>query len=102
MSAGKKDDSWKGSFGTVHLAYFKGLKYQLGYQGFKDDEMLQEGLAEAIPSKTFKIRIVPKLTKGSYHQVVFEDGVAYLQVSTFSVYNMLLPHTHVGFIDRRR
>jgi hypothetical protein len=62
------------------FSYFKdGLKWQLEYQKFKGDDMLQEGLAEVLSSKTFKFRIVDKLKKG-YNEAVIEDGVGYLQV----------------------
>ncbi|KAG6842917.1 hypothetical protein H0H93_002862 [Arthromyces matolae] len=76
----KSDQTWHKNFGTVHLAYFKnGLRAQLTSQGFKGDEMLQEGLAELLPSKTFKIRVVPK-TKSTI-ETVLEDGVVYIQMT---------------------
>lgn len=77
---GKKDQDWQRNFGATHFAYFKdGLKWQLEYQKFKGDEMLQEGLAETLTSKTFKIRVVDKLNKGYCNEVVLENGVMYLQ-----------------------
>ncbi|KAJ6581612.1 hypothetical protein B0H19DRAFT_514034 [Mycena capillaripes] len=72
------DSLWRSRIGSVVLSYFKGLKYQLEYQGFKvDDELLQEGLQEGVQSKTFRIRVVPK-TKNTTETVI-EDGVVYLQ-----------------------
>ncbi len=62
------------------MYYFDGLKDQLSQQGFESDEMLREGLAEVLTSKTFKIRVVDKISSGS-NEVVIEDGVCYLQVS---------------------
>ncbi|KAK7025224.1 hypothetical protein R3P38DRAFT_1064194 [Favolaschia claudopus] len=78
-AAGEKvgDNNWQARIGATVLNYFKGLKYQLEYQGFKEDEMLQEGLQEIVETKTFKVRVVPK-TKSTTETVV-EDGVVYLQ-----------------------
>jgi len=42
--------------------------------------MLQEGFAEGVPSKTFKIRIVDKTKSGSALETVLEDGTVYIQV----------------------
>ncbi|KAJ7911482.1 hypothetical protein B0H13DRAFT_1875765 [Mycena leptocephala] len=75
------DTKWHANFGKVHFAYFDGLKRQLESQGFKKDEMLQEGLQEVLESKTFKIRIVKKTTNDKTNEAVIEDGVVYLQVS---------------------
>ncbi|KAJ6451887.1 hypothetical protein DFH09DRAFT_964783 [Mycena vulgaris] len=74
------DKKWHANFGKVHFAYFNGLKGQLESQGFKKDDMLQEGLQEVLESKTFKIRIVKKTTGNKTNEIVIEDGVAYLQV----------------------
>ena len=54
--------------------------YQLKYAGFKEDDMLQEGLAEAVPSKTIKFRIVKALKSGYRNEAQIEDGTLYLQV----------------------
>lgn len=45
--------------------------------GFKEDDMLQEGLQEIVETKTFKVRVVPKTN--STTETVVEDGVVYLQ-----------------------
>ncbi|KAJ6577442.1 hypothetical protein B0H19DRAFT_1062063 [Mycena capillaripes] len=81
------DTKWQGNFGRVHFAYFSGLKGQLERQGFKKDDMLQEGLQEVLESKTFKIRIVQKTKDNKTNEIVIEDGVAYLQVSGPSLSN---------------
>ncbi|KAG6854500.1 hypothetical protein C0991_006102 [Blastosporella zonata] len=76
----KPDQKWHVNFGLVTLAYFKnGLKSQLINQKFKGDDMLQEGLAELLSSKTFKVRVV-KTTKTTI-ETVLENGVVYFQVS---------------------
>ncbi|KIY66245.1 hypothetical protein CYLTODRAFT_399011 [Cylindrobasidium torrendii FP15055 ss-10] len=77
----KVREDWRTNFGEATLAYFQdGLKYQIEYQKFKDDEMLQEGLQEAVEKNTFVLRVVPK-TKKTYNEVVIEDGVLYLQTT---------------------
>ncbi|KAJ7760747.1 hypothetical protein DFH07DRAFT_430750 [Mycena maculata] len=77
--AAEPPQQWQQNFGKVHFSYFNGLKGQLEMQGFKADEMLQEGLQEVVTSKTFKIRIVAK-TKDT-NETVIEDGVVYLQTT---------------------
>ncbi|KAJ3523070.1 hypothetical protein NMY22_g11611 [Coprinellus aureogranulatus] len=91
LKKGKKDDdSWESSFGTAVLAYFRdGLLYQLKYTGFKDDDMLQEGFAEGITSKTIKLRIVDALKTGYRNEAAIEDDILYLQTkSDFWYYNV--------------
>ncbi|KAJ7760746.1 hypothetical protein DFH07DRAFT_430744 [Mycena maculata] len=80
--AAQPPQQWQQNFGKVHFGYFNGLKGQLEQQGFKKDDMLQEGLQEALPSKTFKIRIVKQTTGNKTNEIVLEDGVAYLQTTT--------------------
>jgi len=76
----KEDKSWQSTFGQATLAYFQeGLKPEL--QKFKDDEMLQEGFAEAIPSKTIRVRAVKELKSGETNGPVIEEGVLYLQAN---------------------
>ncbi|KAJ7696572.1 hypothetical protein B0H17DRAFT_1198083 [Mycena rosella] len=75
--AALKDNAWQARIGATAMNYFKGIKYQLESQGFKDDDMLQEGLQEIVETKTFKLRVVAK-TKSTIETVV-EDGVVYVQ-----------------------
>lgn len=49
--------------------------------GFKDDDMLQEGFAEVITSKTIKLRVVDALKTGYRNEAAIEDDILYLQVS---------------------
>lgn len=77
----KSDTKWQQNFGKVAWSYMNGLKGQLEMQKFGSDEMLQEGLGEVLTSKTFKLRLVPKTTKGQTNEIFIENGVAYLQVS---------------------
>jgi hypothetical protein len=78
----KDDKSWQSTFGQATLAYFQeGLKAELENKGFKDDDMLQEGFAEAIPSKTIRVRAMKELKSGKTNEPVIEDGVLYLQAN---------------------
>ncbi|KIW76401.1 hypothetical protein Z517_11147 [Fonsecaea pedrosoi CBS 271.37] len=72
---------WDRILGRVSLDYFDGLKYQLERAGFKDDDMLQEGFQEAVTKREILLRVVDKLQKGTYHEVLVEDGVLVIQVS---------------------
>lgn len=80
--AGDKGRSdWDSSLGRSTLSYFDGLKSQLEYKGFRDDDMLQEGFQEGVPKNEIQLRVVDKLVKGRYHETFIEDGVLVIQVS---------------------
>ncbi|KAG6915223.1 hypothetical protein DXG01_012642 [Tephrocybe rancida] len=82
LGAVNKDTDWHQNFGKATFAYFNdGLKYQLERQGFKGDEMLQEGFAEVVTSKTFQIRIVKKTKNDATLETVVEDGTVYIQMT---------------------
>ncbi|KAF7308446.1 hypothetical protein HMN09_00693500 [Mycena chlorophos] len=68
---------WKSSLGRTALAYLDGLKSQLDSQGFRKDDMLQEGLQEIVETKIFRLRVLPK-TENTLETVI-EDGVCYIQ-----------------------
>ncbi|KEF59413.1 uncharacterized protein A1O9_04257 [Exophiala aquamarina CBS 119918] len=70
---------WDRGFGDGTYGYFEGLKGQLEYKGFKDDDMLQEGFQEGVSKNEIQLRVVDKLTKGSYHELFIEDGVLVIQ-----------------------
>jgi hypothetical protein len=76
-----QNPSWDTQIGSATLSYFSGVENHLKRQGFKGDEMLQEGFQEAVEKGEICFRIVDKLTKGSYNEVIIEDGVLYVQVS---------------------
>ncbi|THU90582.1 hypothetical protein K435DRAFT_781165 [Dendrothele bispora CBS 962.96] len=97
LKEGVKDEGWQTSFGRAVFDYFEGFKSQLGYQGFKDDEMLQEGLADVFSSKKIVLRVLPKIKK-SYNEAVIEDGTVYLQ-TTPSNWWVNVSQTGEGFID---
>lgn len=77
--------NWDKQLGAGTLSYFSALENQIKRAGFKGDDMLQEGFQEAAEKGEICFRIVDKLTKGSYNEVIFEDGVLYIQVRPYSV-----------------
>ena len=66
---------WQKAFARVTMLYFEGLAHQLEYAGFGKDEMLQEGLQEAVEKNEIQLRVVDKLVKKTYHEVVIENGI---------------------------
>ncbi|KAI1296995.1 hypothetical protein F5Y03DRAFT_370234 [Xylaria venustula] len=80
----KKTDlrkDWQDNFGISVTSYFSGLVSQLEWQKFEDDELLQEGFNDVIDKGEVVLRIVDKLQKSSYCEVVIEDGVLYIQTT---------------------
>lgn len=78
-------DDYPANLGNFTLKYLEGLNWYLKCQKFDTDDMLQEGLTEAIENNLIKFRIVDKLSK-SYNEAVVEDGVLYLQVSCSNIH----------------
>lgn len=78
---GRIGDDWASRLGYLMRAHFEGLSSQLEYQGFDKDELLQEGLNEALETGEFRFRIQDELSKGTYSEVVVEDGAVYINVS---------------------
>lgn len=79
-SGSKVRADWDKIIGGATLAYFEGLKYQLERAGFKGDDMLQEGFQDGVSKNEISFRVVEKLVKGSYHEILVEDGVLVIQV----------------------
>ncbi|KAI0397975.1 hypothetical protein F5Y17DRAFT_256931 [Xylariaceae sp. FL0594] len=80
----KKTDlrqDWESVLGSYTLLYFEGLVSQLQWQKFPDDDLLQEGLNEAVDKGEIVLRIVDNLKNGTYNEAVIEDGVLYLQTT---------------------
>lgn len=71
--------SWEVNLGSFVRLYFEGLLGYLTREKFGEDDMLQEGLAEAVDKSIVQFRLVDEL-KASYNECVIEDGVLYLQV----------------------
>ena len=81
QGAGSSDlqREWRKRVGSVTLAYFAGLAHQLEYAGFGKDDMLQEGLQDAVEKNEIQLRVVEKLVKKTYYEVVVEKGVLVIQ-----------------------
>lgn len=75
-------DDWEGNLGSFTLSYLESFVSYLEYNKFEGDELLQEGLAEGVPKGEIHMRVVDKLAKGSYNEILIDDGALYLQVST--------------------
>lgn len=73
---------WQTNIGSWTFSYFDGLATQLDWQKFGSDELLQEGFNEAVEKQEIAFRIVDKFKYASYCEVVVEDGVLYIQVSS--------------------
>ncbi|KAF9498661.1 hypothetical protein BDN71DRAFT_1503731 [Pleurotus eryngii] len=99
MKGGKPTSvNWMEKFANVTLEYFNGgIKAQLDRQGFKDDDLLQEGLAKVPTSKTFKLWIVETMKNPGIHET-FEDGVCYIQ-TTVENWEYNLPFVGEGLVD---
>jgi hypothetical protein len=83
LKAGKDvRDDWEKEFGNMVFLYFQGAATQMEYQKFGEDDMLQEGLLEAIEKHEIAFRVVDKLVQNhsSYNECLIEDGVLYIRV----------------------
>jgi hypothetical protein len=69
-----------GQFGTVIVDYFKGFANNLVYLKFKGDDMMQEAFQETCSKGIIRLEVVDALKHGTYHDVIFEDGICKLQV----------------------
>ncbi|KAK7060760.1 hypothetical protein VNI00_000492 [Paramarasmius palmivorus] len=79
LKAAKGDDSsWEEGFGRATFSYIRGLNSQFESQGFKGDDMLQEGIAEVMTAQKIVFLVVSEIKK-KYHELVLEDGVLYLR-----------------------
>jgi len=70
---------WQKRFGAHIFGYFEGFVNTLDFIGFGKDDMLQEGFQEAIEKNEISLRIVDKLVKGTYNEVIIENGVLVIQ-----------------------
>ena len=72
---------WQKSLGRFTLEYFHKFAEVMEDKGFGDDEMLQEGVKESVEKNQIALRIVDKLSKGSYNEPIIENGVLYIQTT---------------------
>ena len=61
--------------------YFNAVYKAVDELGFGKDEMLQEGLQEAMEKNEIQLRVVEKLVKGYYNEIIFENGVLIVQTT---------------------
>lgn len=73
------DESWERNLGSFTLKYFEALLSWMEYNKVKEDDMVQEGVNEALASGTVAVRVVDELKNGGYNEAVFEGEVLYLQ-----------------------
>lgn len=72
-------DDWQNNLANFTYRYFDALRYHMKNMKVADDEMVREGLLEAVSTNEYAFRIVDKLSYASYCECVIEDGVLYLQ-----------------------
>ncbi|KAL1889737.1 hypothetical protein Sste5346_008723 [Sporothrix stenoceras] len=80
-NSSKLSSNWEEQLGPFVLQYFEGVQSNLAYNKCKEDEMIQEGVNEAVDKSTFEMRIVDKLKYASYCEVVVEDGKLFVQTT---------------------
>ncbi|KAK4156634.1 hypothetical protein C8A00DRAFT_12447 [Chaetomidium leptoderma] len=72
-------EDWQRNLANFTFRYFDSLAYQMKYLKVGEDEMVQEGVLEAVSTNEYAFRIVDKLKYESYCECDIEDGVLYLQ-----------------------
>ncbi|KAI3545937.1 hypothetical protein CABS03_01259 [Colletotrichum abscissum] len=70
---------WEVNIGAFTRMYFEGLRSQMRYQKFDDDDMLREGFNEAAEKGEIHFRIVDKMAYATYGEVVLDDELICLQ-----------------------
>ena len=77
--AGDLPREWQKTFGSVVLHHFEAFVEVIEQGGFSKDEMLQEGFQESIDKGIVEFRIVDKLVKNRYHEMILEEGRLVIQ-----------------------
>jgi hypothetical protein len=72
-------DDWQSNLANFTYRYFDALRYHMKNMKVAEDEMVREGLLEAVSTNEYVFRVVDKLSYASYCECVIEDGVLYLQ-----------------------
>ena len=72
---------WRKNLGANTLAYFNAVYKAVDQLGFGKDDMLQEGLKDAMEKNEIQLRVVDKLVKGYYNEAIFENGVLIVQTT---------------------
>ncbi|KAK4044358.1 hypothetical protein C8A01DRAFT_42797 [Parachaetomium inaequale] len=72
-------DDWQTNLADFTFRYFDALAYQMKYLQVGEDELVREGVLEAVSTNEYAFRIVDALKYDSYCECDVEDGVLYLQ-----------------------
>ena len=84
----KAGSHWGANLGQATLSYFQGVRSSLENRKFGSDDLLQEGIPEAINKNEITLKIVDNLDcGGSYNEVVIKDGLLIVQVSL--IFNLI-------------
>lgn len=73
-------DDWEQNLGDFARRYFEAVVDVLEREKFGEDEMLREGLEEAVPKAVLRLKVLEKIG-GSYNETLLEDGALVVQVS---------------------
>lgn len=81
MLKGNKDvrDDWERNLGSFAKGYYESFVDVLAREKFGEDDLLREGFEEAAEKGVVRLRIVEKLVKGSYNEILVEDGAVVMQ-----------------------
>ena len=77
--AGDLQREWQKHYGKVVLQHFEAFVQVIEQGGFSKDEMLQEGFQESIDTGIGEFRIVDKLAKKHYNEMILEQGRLVIQ-----------------------
>jgi hypothetical protein len=92
-------DDWPANLANFTHLYFDALPWQLKNLNVADDEMIREGVLEAVSTNEYSFRIVDKLVgDSSYCECVIEDGILYLQ-TTPSRFGTNIDYVAQGLMD---
>lgn len=75
-------ENWEANIGNFARDYFSSFADYLAYEKFESDDLLREGLAEAVPKGVVKFRIVDKLQtdQNGYNEIVLDGDELVIQV----------------------
>jgi len=74
-------DDWETNLGSFAFKYLESFVDVLEREKFGEDDMLREGLEEAVPKGVVQLKLVDTLKNGGYNEVVLDDGTLSIQVS---------------------
>jgi hypothetical protein len=83
MLKGGKDvrDDWERNLGSFAKEYYESFVSVLEREKFGEDELLREGFEEAVDKGVVRLRITEKLVKGSYNEILVDEGTVVMQTT---------------------